>query len=146
MNNQFDNNNVSASAQGEKTKKTESVKAIDIPNRKLPVLIDEIIEKGFSVSLVKNGYYIEGFYGINSSKDSNKLGFAFCQDSTEENSFIFLDAKGHKHIIKSFKDLVVFNSVVWSYFYKISDLYKKPDSKWFPYMLELDVLNITPGK
>ena len=120
-----------------------SIKIVENPIRKLPKLINEVLEKDFSVILSKNGYYIEGFYGLNI--ETNKKGFAFAQETEEEEILIFYDAKGHKHTIKTFEELVNFNSLVWSYFFKMSEQYKKPDQKWFGYMLELGTLNITPN-
>jgi len=149
LNNQFDLNTPTTSSavsedkkKAKKAKEELSFKIVDAPVRQLPSLINELLEKGFSIILSKTGYYVEGFYGLN---HEGKLGFAFGQETTEVNTLVFFDAKGHKHTIKSFEDLVKFNSHVWGVFYKISDEYKKPNPKWFGYMLDLGALNITPG-
>lgn len=126
-----------------KKKDDSGLKVIDNPIRNLPSVINEVLEKNFSVILTKTGYYIEGFYGL--GVENGTVGFAFGQETNEPNVLIFFDSKGHKHVIKSFEDLVKFNNHVWGVFYKISDEYKKPNHKWFGYMLELGVLNITPG-
>jgi len=122
----------------------KNIKIIDNPVRQLPKLINELLEKNFEIILTKNGYYVEGFYGLHSGY---KIGYAFGQETTEQNTLVFYDAKGHKHLIKSFEDLVRFNGKVWGSFYKLNNGcdYKKPNPKWFNYMLELDILNITPG-
>lgn len=119
-----------------------NIKIIDKPIRNLPQLIEELLSKKFDVLLSINGYYVSGFYGLN--KDIGKDGYIYCQETNELNSLIFYDAKGHKHLIKSFEDLVKLNSLIWGSFFKISEDYKKPNILWFNYMLELDVLNITP--
>lgn len=119
-----------------------NLKVVDAPVRQLPTIINEVLDKGFSVILSKNGYYVEGFYGLN---HDGKFGYAFGQETTEPNTLVFYDAKGHKHPVKSFEDLVKFNSQIWGVFYKVSEEFKKPNQKWFGFMLELGALNITPG-
>lgn len=119
------------------------LKIIENPVRNLPKLINEVLEKNFSVILTKNGYYISGFYGLN--QENGKKGFAFGQETTNPEVLVFFDSKGHKHLIKSFEDLVNFNNHVWGLFFKLSEEYKKPNSEWFHYLLDLGVLNITPG-
>lgn len=131
-------------AEAKKPKKTEvAIKIVDTPNRVLPGIIQEALNKNFSVLLNKKGYFIEGFYGI--KHESGVPGFIFAQETTENNTLVFFDAKGHKHYIKDFNELVSLNSFVWGQFYK-SEEFKKPNAKWFGYMLELGVLNITPSK
>ncbi len=156
--NQFDNTSIPVStptipntpvvaekAEQKKVKKAEvSLKTIDKPVRQLPKIINELIEKNFSIVLNQKGYFVEGFYGI--SNETSFTGYIFAQETSEPNTLVFFDAKGHKHYIKSFDELVALNSVVWGQFYKVSDAYKKPNAKWFSYMLESGVLNITPGK
>lgn len=114
---------------------------LDTPQRVLPDLINEILDKKFSVRLTNKGYLISGFYGL--GDDENK-GFASVQE-TNTGSLIFFDNKGHKHLITNFEDVVKFHNYIWGVFFKISDEYKKPDINWFPYMLQYGVLNITPG-
>jgi hypothetical protein len=153
LNTQFDANTPNNSVEDQKTvaekkaKKSKdgesTLKVVDNPVRHLPAIINELLEKNFSIILSKNGYYVEGFYGLN---PDGKTGYAFAQETTEANTLVFFDAKGHKHLVKSFEDLVKFNSHVWGIFYKQSEDYKKPNSKWFGYMLELGALNITPGR
>lgn len=113
----------------------------ETPNRGLPSLVKEILDKNIKVILTKNGYYLSGFYGLNKDKES---GYIFFQETNEPESLVFYDAKNTKHIVRSFKDVVNLNAIVWGYFFKISEDYKKPDQEWFPYMLEYGVLNITP--
>jgi len=129
-----------------KAKESEypNLKIIENPIRKLPSLINELLEKNFSIILSKNGYYVSGFYGLN--KDTDIAGYAFGQETNDSGVIVFFDSKGHKHIIKSFEDLVKFNSQVWGVFYKVAEKYKKPDAQWFGDMLEMGALNITPGK
>ena len=153
LNNQFDAGNTntlvdtpkdSIEKKVKKSKEAEpTLKIVDAPIRKIPSIINELLEKNFSIILSKSGYYVEGFYGLN---HEGKLGYAFSQETTEPDTLVFYDSKGHKHIVKSFEDLVKFNSHVWGIFYKQSEDYKKPNQKWFGYMLELGALNITPGK
>lgn len=112
---------------------------LELPNRTLPKLIEELLGKGFQVMLSSDGYYVGGFYGINAKID--KTGFVFVQDTTEANTLAFEDSKGYKHPITSFEELVHFHSLVWSQFYKD---YPKADMKWLPHMLELNAANISP--
>lgn len=119
----------------------ENTQVLPSPNRTLPKLIEIALEKDIPVYLTKDGYYVGGFYGLNSG---NKKGFAFAQDTSEANTLVFYDSKNNQCAIRSFEDLVKFNSHVWSSFYKLSEDYKKPDSLWFGYMLEYNALNITP--
>lgn len=121
-----------------------NIQVLDYPNRTLPKLIEELIEKEFTIILSNNGYYIEGFYGLETN--SKHKGFAFAQDTSESNTLVFYDTKGHKHLIKNFENLVEFNSTIWGSFIKFAEEYKKPNMKWFPYMFEYGYLNITPGK
>ncbi len=125
-------------------KTTANIKVSEKPTRQLPTLIQSVLDKNFLVLMNSNGYYVEGFYGIKSS--DTPIGYIFCQETTEEGTLLFVDTKGHKHYVKSFEELVSLNSVVWGQFFKQSDEYKKPNAKWFGFMLELGVLNITPGK
>lgn len=125
-------------------KKALTLKIIDKPVRNLPKLIGELLNKNFSVVLTQNGYYIEGFYGI--QQNESFKGYIFAQETTEDGTLAFFDAKGHKHYIKTFEELASLNSIVWGQFYKTTDEYKKPNAKWFGFMLELGVLNITPNK
>jgi hypothetical protein len=121
----------------------QGIEVLEFPNRTLPKLIEELLDKNIPVHLSKNGYYVGGFYGLNSENEHK--GFAFAQDTNEANTLVFLDNKGHKHIIRSFEDLVKFHNHVWGIYFKISDSFKKPDNLWFGYMLQYGVLSITPG-
>ena len=118
------------------------VKLLDTPSRKLPKLIEELLEKDFTVILSSDGYYISGFYGISTQPD--KLGFALAQDTSEVNALALEDSRGYKHLVRNFTELVHFHSLVWSQFFK-DDNYKKPNPQWLPHMLELGAVNITPG-
>lgn len=120
---------------------SENIQVLPSPNRTLPKLIEEVLEKEMPVILSKDGYYIGGFYGLNSG---NKKGYVFAQDTSEANTLVFYDSKNNQCSVKTFEELVRFNSHVWSAFYKSSEEYKKPDSLWFGYMLEFNALNITP--
>lgn len=119
----------------------QGVQVLPLPNRTLPKLIEELLEKDIPVVLAKDGYYIGGFYGLNTH---NKKGYAFAQDTSEANTLVFYDNKNNECAVKKFEDLVRFNSHVWSAFFKLSEDYKKPDSMWFGYMLEYNALSITP--
>lgn len=139
------NNNTSLEQEKKKRKKDDvlgDAQILEYPNRTIPKLLEEAIEKNFPVVLTKDGYLVGGFYGLN----SNILGggFAFAQDTSLPNTLVFLDSKGAKHLVKNFEELVAFNSTVWGQFFKTSPDYKKPNSQWFPYMLEYGVLNISP--
>jgi hypothetical protein len=118
-----------------------NVQVLEHPNRTLPKLIEEVLEKGFQVQLSSNGYYIGGFYGINPRTD--KEGFAFAQDTSEANALAFEDGKGYKHLIKNFEELVHFHSLVWSQFYK-ETAYRKADPRWLQYLLEMNAASISP--
>ena len=61
-----------------------SAQILEYPNRTIPKLLEEAIEKGFTVVLAKDGYYIGGFYGLN--QDLLGGGFAFAQDTSEANA------------------------------------------------------------
>lgn len=116
-----------------------NAQVLELPNRQLPRLIEELLGKGFQVMLSKDGYFIGGFYGINAK--INKTGFVFAQDTTDDNILAFEDAKGYKHPIRNFEELVRFHSLVWSQFYKE---YPRADMQWLGYMLELNAANISP--
>lgn len=111
------------------------------PNRTLPKLIEELLEKNIPIILSKDGYYVGGFYGLG---EGEKKGFVFAKDTTEANTLAFIDNKGNFYSIKNFEELVKYNNHIWAAFYKLSDDYKKPNSLWFSYLLEYNVLNITP--
>lgn len=145
INQNLDTNINNSNVEKPKAKKTtNTIKAIEKPNRQLPKLIQSILDKNFLVLMNSNGYYVEGFYGLKNT--DAPIGYIYCQETTEEGTLVFLDLKGHKHYVKSFEELVSLNSVVWGQFFKQSDEFKKPNAKWFGFMLELGVLNITPGK
>ena len=139
-------NNIDKKKPGRKSKvemtNLGDVQILEYPNRTLPKLIEELLEKEFIVLLSADGYYVSGFYGLNPK--SENFGFAFAQDTTETNALAFEDAKGYKHLVRNFTELVHFHSLVWSQFYK-EDEYKKPNAKWLSHMLELGAVNITPG-
>lgn len=120
-----------------------NIQTLEFPNRTLPNLIEELLEKNFPVTLAKDGYMVGGFYGL--GQDKGNKGFAFAQDTSEANCLVFYDNKNHKHLVRSFNDLVKFNNHVWGLFFKQSDDYKRPDAMWFPHLLEQGVLNIMPG-
>jgi hypothetical protein len=120
-----------------------NITVLNEPNRKIPKIIEEVLAHGISVSLAPNGYYIEGFYGLNA--DTKHVGFALAQETNEPEYLVLYDNKNHKHLIKSFEDLVKFHNHVWGLFFKISEDYKKPDILWFGFMLQYNVLSITPG-
>lgn len=121
-----------------------NVQILNEPNRKLPKIIEELLQKDVPVVLAKNGYYVGGFYGLN--QEIGKAGFAFAQETSEFDTLVFVDNKNHKHLVKSFEDLVKFNNHVWSIYFKLSEDYRKPDTLWFGYMLQYGVLSITPGR
>lgn len=130
--------------ESEKLKVKKAIPTVKIPektNRQLPKLIQSVLEKNFLVLMSASGYYIEGFYGLQNGEAP--LGYIYCQETTESDTLLFIDAKGHKHYVKSFEELVSLNSIVWGQFFKQSE-FKKPNAKWFGFMLELGALNITP--
>jgi hypothetical protein len=137
-------NNVSIDKNFKKKKEDylQGITILDKPSRKLPSLIEELLEKDIPVRLTKKGYLIGGFYGLGNNENK---GFVFSQETDKENILVFFDNKGREHIIQSFEDLVKFNNFIWGIFFKISEDYKKPDLLWFQYMLQFNVLNITPG-
>lgn len=129
-----------------KTKK-DALSGLDIlekPARKIPAIIEETLSNNIAVELASNGYYISGFYGLNS--DKGKTGYVFIQETSDPESLVAYDNKGTKHLLKNFEDLVRFNNQVWATFFKVSEDYRKPDMKWFPFLLQYDALNITPSK
>lgn len=148
-NSQTENTPVQSSSEvslSEKAKPKKRGLGVDVlakPNRILPNIIEELLEKEIPVTLAKDGYYVGGFYGLNENID--KKGFAFAQETSEENTLLFVDSRNNKHLVRDFEDMVRFNNHVWGLFFK-SEEYKKPDTLWFGYMLEHGVLNITPGK
>lgn len=141
----------SNSYESEEKKKNKKVKEdifnnitiLNEPKRNIPKVIEAALENGIPVTLSKNGYFVGGFYGLN--HDNQHQGFAFAQETSEPNALVFYDSKNHRHLIKTFEDLVKFHNHVWGLFYKVSDEYKKPDMLWFSFMLQYGVLSITPG-
>lgn len=121
----------------------QNITILNEPNRKLPKVIEEALANDIPVRLSKNGYYIAGFYGLNS--DTDNAGFAFAQETSEPDALVFYDSKNHRHLVKTFEDLVKFHNHVWGLFFKVSEEYKKPDILWFGFMLQYGVLNIMPG-
>lgn len=151
MSEQINLENLSISSESEEKKKIKknkndlgNIQVLEYPNRTLPKLIEELIEKNFTVILSNNGYYIEGFYGLETNPKYK--GYVFAQDTSESNTLVVYDVKGHKTLIKNFENLVEFNSLIWGAFIKLDEEYKKPNMKWFSYMFEYGYLNITPGK
>lgn len=147
--NQFNTKlNTSSEALADKSPKKKKedllngVSILDKPSRKLPSLVEELLEKNIPVRLNKKGYSVGGFYGL--GENENK-GFASFQETNKPNTLIFFDNKGREHIVESFEDLVKFNNVIWGVFFRLSEDYKKPDFLWFQYMLQHGVLSITPG-
>lgn len=128
-----------------KKKKEDPLHGITIlekPSRKLPALVEELLEKNIPVRLTKKGYLVGGFYGLG---DNDNKGFASFQETDKANTLVFFDNKGREHVVESFEDVVKFNNFVWGVFFKLSEDYKKPDLLWFQYMLQYGVLSITPG-
>lgn len=126
--------------------KEDPLAGLDIlekPVRKLPKVIEEVLKNNIEVRLTSNGYYVDGFYGLGA--DKGQLGFAFAQETSEPDTLVFYDNKNAKHVIRNFEDLVKFNNHVWGAFFKLSEDYKKPDLKWFSFLLQYGVLSITPG-
>lgn len=117
-----------------------NVEVLPIPNRTLPNLIEELLVKGFPVHLSSKGYYIGGFYGL---EVDGKKGFAFAADSSQANTLVLYDQKGSANLIKSFEDLVKFNRNIWAVYWKQDD-FKKPDMAWFPYLMEYNLLSMSP--
>lgn len=128
-----------------KKKKEDPLHGVTIlekPSRKLPALVEDLLEKNIPVRLTKKGYLVGGFYGLG---DNDNKGFASFQETDKANTLVFFDNKGREHVVESFEDLVKFNNFVWGVFFKLSEDYKKPDLLWFQYMLQYGVLSITPG-
>ena len=153
MSDTFDNQfkvetNTASDSSVEKTPKKKKedplngVTVLEQPSRKLPQLVEELLEKNIPVRLTKKGYLVGGFYGLG---DGDNKGFASLQETNKENTLVFFDNKGREHVVESFEDLVKFNNFVWGVFFKLSEDYKKPDFLWFQYMLQYGVLSITPG-
>lgn len=142
MTNQI-NNEPTKNLEIQQKKKSPSVETLNKPNRVLPALIEELLEKNICVILSKDGYYIEGFYGLN--ENIGKKGFIFAQETTEDGTLVFNDARNSKHLVKNFEDLVKLHNHVWGQFFKQEE-FQKPDTNWLSYMLEYDVLNLRPGK
>jgi hypothetical protein len=140
-------NTLENSSDEKKKSKKDALAGLDIlekPARKLPSIIEETLNNNISVELATNGYYVSGFYGINSEK--GKTGYAFIQETSEPDTLVAYDNKGAKHVLKNFEDLVKFHSHIWGTFFKLSEDYRKPDMKWFPFLLQYNALNITPSK
>lgn len=133
----------------EELKKAKKAKQTDLngahivehPKRGLPALVLELLNKNMTVQVTNNGYYLSGFYGLNKE---NGVGYIFFQETSDPELLAFYDSKNNKHPVRTFEDLVTLNATIWGQFFKISAEYKKPDSTWFPYMLEYGVINITP--
>lgn len=121
----------------------QGVEIREYPNSALPSLIVNLLNNNFTVTLAKTGYYVNGFYGLN-RQEGQDSGSVFFQETSDPNLFAFYDHKCVKVPIRTFEELVVFNAQMWGVYFKQSQDYKKPDSHWFPYMLEYGVLNITP--
>lgn len=135
-------NSVDKNAKKKKEDALHGLTILEKPSRKLPALVEELLEKNIPVRLTKKGYLVGGFYGLG---DNENKGFASFQETDKSNTLVFFDNKGREHVVQSFEDLVKFNNFVWGVFFKLSEDYKKPDLLWFPYMLQYGVLSITPG-
>lgn len=136
-----------ASMQNDKKKKKDDLGGLTLllkPTRRLPSLVEECLDKGFTVSLSKEGYYVSGFYGLN--EHNQYKGFTFLQETDSPSVMVGYDHKNNKHVINSFEDLVKFNRLIWSVFYKQNDEYKKPDPTWFEYLLAFGAVEVTPGR
>lgn len=134
-------------AMNDKKKKKDDLGGLTLllkPTRRLPSLIEECLDKGFIISLSKEGYYISGFYGLN--EHNHFKGFAFLQETDDSSKLIAFDHKNNKHVIGSFEDLVKFNRLIWAAFFKQSENYKKPDPSWFEYLLTYGAVEVTPGR
>ncbi len=108
----------------------------------LPVAIEECIRHGFMVVLQPDGYYIEGFYD-QTHVNSMLNGFVKLQESDNPMVLIGVDKKGMEYKISTFLDLLKFNHAVWMSCYKKSE-HKKPDLKWFAFLFENGLINISP--
>lgn len=135
-------NSVDKNAKKKKEDPLHGLTILEKPSRKLPALVEELLEKNIPVRLTKKGYLVGGFYGLG---DNDNKGFATFQETDKANTLVFFDNKGREHVVESFEDVVKFNNFIWGVFFKLSEDYKKPDLLWFPYMLQYGVLSITPG-
>lgn len=141
-------NHIDSTEEKKKQKKSKDAEFVNVtiveqPNASLPNLIKELLDKNFTLSLSKTGYYLHGFYGMNKSAE-NQSGSIFFQETSDPTLLAFYDHKGNKHPVRSFEDIVSLNATIWGVYYKLSPDYKKPDTMWFPYMIEYGVLNIAP--
>lgn len=142
-----DNNVVASPELDKKVKKAKedifaNITILTQPARKIPKVIEEALKNNIPVTLSKEGYYVGGFYGLNA--DTSNEGFAFANETSEPDTLVFYDSKNHRHLVKNFDDLIKFNHHVWHLFHK-SDEYKKPHILWFGFLLQNDLLNITPS-
>jgi hypothetical protein len=136
------NKDLSKNKKKKEDSKTIGLEVLELPKRKLPALVEELLQKDIPIRITKKGYLVGGFYGLG---DNDNKGFVTVQETNDVNTLVFFDNKGHKHPIKNFDDLVKFHNFIWGTYFKLSEDYKKPDSLWFGYMLQHGVLSITPG-
>lgn len=116
--------------------KTATPKVLDVPQRVIPTLIEEIISKGIIVTLEPTGYGIGGFY---------EMGQVLLQHTDKEDTFAVTDNKGKKHFIKNFNDLLIFHKEIWKAFYKNPE-HRRADIKWFNHLYDANLLDIIPAK
>ena len=83
-------------AKSEKFTRKTKTQVKDKPNRSLPKLIEELLNKNIKVGLSKNGYLVYGFYGLNDD------GYAELLESKDNKDILVsYDNRKKEHVIQT---------------------------------------------
>lgn len=143
----FENPNILSDVKKQKTAKQSNKLVTAKPTRLLPILIEDLVKKGFPVQISENNYLIGGFYGLNDT------GFATLSEidlkesglnDTDNDSMIAFDGKNKPHLIRTFDDLMKFNLMIWKQYYKQPE-FSCLDSHWYPFVIQSPYISITPN-
>lgn len=93
-------------------------------------LILELIDKGFGLSLQKDGFVLEGFYKSGTVRLEPK----------EDGTFTAHSRYNQQDEISSIDDLVYLNRQWWRYSKDRFEGWKKPEEKWAKEMVRLGIL------
>lgn len=122
-------------AKSEKSTRKTKTQVKDKPNRSLPKLIEELLNKNIKVGLSKNGYLVYGFYGLNDD------GYAELLESKDNKDILVsYDNRKKEHVIQTFEDLVRFNGLIWKV-YKKQKEHRQDLLIWLNYLVEYECID-----